>query len=202
MALGQAGRLSCATLFFGVLSFVLGIVAENKKPAAGSALQQGDLTVCIYADRDPYIPLGAFSAIFLAVAWVLGLVSIFFPYNKKAVPLGVLCKSSLLVVFGLLSCVIFLVAEALLMWTIIIENFHRINAVHTTPHCPTAKTGLMGGAAFLALDATLFWLVCQMLTLNAREDHFDEQEDDAKGESDAIINTLDGHPPHPAAAKA
>lgn len=46
--------------------------------------------------------------------------------------------------------------------------------------CPTAKTGLFGGAAFLALDAALFWLVCQMLALNARADYLDE--DDGKGE--------------------
>ena len=46
--------------------------------------------------------------------------------------------------------------------------------------CPTAKTGLFGGAAFLALDAALFWLVCQMLALNARADYLDE--DDNKGE--------------------
>jgi hypothetical protein len=41
----------------------------------------------------------------------------------------------------------------------------------------TAKTGLFGGAAFIALVAILFWLVCQMLSLNARSDYFDEDED-------------------------
>jgi hypothetical protein len=57
-----------------------------------------------------------------------------------------------------------------------------------TTTCPTAKTGLFGGAAFIALDATLFWLVCQMLTLNARADYFDEGED-AKGHYGQVYGT-------------
>lgn len=73
-------------------------------------------------------------------------------------------------------------AVAMLLWATITEGLHRSNTIHHDMNyqCPTAKTGLFGGAAFLALDASLFWLVCQMLALNARADYLDE--DDNKGE--------------------
>jgi hypothetical protein len=69
----------------------------------------------------------------------------------------------------------------MLLWATVTESLHRSNNTHQDMHynCPTAKTGLFGGAAFLALDASLFWLVCQMLALNARADYMDE---DDKGE--------------------
>ena len=75
-------------------------------------------------------------------------------------------------------------------WATVTEGLHLSRNVHhnldTT--CPTAKTGLFGGAGFIALDATLFWLVCQMLTLNARADYFDEDED-AKGHYGQVYET-------------
>ncbi|RRT80846.1 hypothetical protein B296_00023103 [Ensete ventricosum] len=62
------------------------------------------------------------------------------------------------------------------------EGSRRFRNVHhdLTTQCPTAKTGLFGGGAFLALDAAIFWLICQMLTMNSRSDYFDE--DDLIGE--------------------
>lgn len=71
----------------------------------------------------------------------------------------------------------------MLLWATITEGHHRTSNIHhdMDTQCPTAKTGLFGGAAFLALDAALFWLVCQMLALNARADYLDEDDDD-KGE--------------------
>jgi hypothetical protein len=70
----------------------------------------------------------------------------------------------------------------MLLWATITESHPRTSNIHhdMDTQCPTAKTGLFGGAAFLALDAALFWLVCQMLALNARADYLDE--DDDKGE--------------------
>ena len=53
------------------------------------------------------------------------------------------------------------------------HNIHH-NAV---TKCPTAKTGLLGGGAFLSLDSCLFWLVALMLAGNAREDYFNEIEE-------------------------
>lgn len=74
------------------------------------------------------------------------------------------------------------IALAMLVWTTVSEGLHRSRNVHhdLTTRCPTAKTGLFGGGAFLALDAAIFWLICQMLTMNARSDYFNE--DDPIGE--------------------
>lgn len=75
------------------------------------------------------------------------------------------------------------------MWATITEDLNRVHNIHhdLTTQCPTAKTGTFGGAAFLSLDATLFWLVCQMLTLNARADYLDEN--DPKGEYGQVYAT-------------
>lgn len=74
-------------------------------------------------------------------------------------------------------------AEALLLWATILESVHRNHKHHSVLEgsCPTAKAGLFGGAAFMALDSTLFWLICLMLTVNARADHFGFEEEDVKG---------------------
>ncbi|KAH7290855.1 hypothetical protein KP509_30G066600 [Ceratopteris richardii] len=179
MALSHAGMLTSAISITGLLSFILGIIAENKKPASGFSTKQGDLTYCVYP-ADPYIPLGALSAVLLAVTSVFGVVSIFFSYNRKAVPLAALVKSKLLVAFAIISGILFFVSEGLILWSIITENSHRQHRIHLASDCPTAKTGLMGGAAFLALDTMLFWLICQMLTMNARADFLDFDEEDEK----------------------
>lgn len=52
------------------------------------------------------------------------------------------------------------------------RNVHR----NLETDCPTAKTGLLGGGAFLSLDSCLFWLVALMLADNVREDHLDGVE--------------------------
>lgn len=82
-----------------------------------------------------------------------------------------------------------LFAEAMFMWVMITEGMHRTQNRHydMSYECPTAKTGLFGGAAFLALDAALFWLVCQMLTLNARADYL--EEDDPQGPYGHVLAT-------------
>lgn len=80
-------------------------------------------------------------------------------------------------------------ALTLLLWPTITEQLHLSRKVHhnleTT--CPTAKTGLFGGGAFLSLDSALFWLVALMLADNAREDYFDEIEQDGKGLDGQVI---------------
>ena len=70
----------------------------------------------------------------------------------------------------------------MLLWPTITEQLHLSHKVHHNlqTDCPTAKTGLLGGGAFLSLDSALFWLVSLMLADNAREDYFDET--DVKGE--------------------
>lgn len=87
-------------------------------------------------------------------------------------------------------------AAALLLWPTLTEQLHIVHNVHRNlnTECPTAKTGLLGGGAFVSLDASLFWLVALMLADNAREDYFDEAEKDPKGEYGQItINELEGN---------
>lgn len=72
----------------------------------------------------------------------------------------------------------------LLLWPTISEQLHITRNIHHNllTECPTAKTGLLGGGAFLSLDSSLFWLVCLMLANNVREDYFEETAH-LKGES-------------------
>lgn len=74
-------------------------------------------------------------------------------------------------------------AAALLLYTTISEHVLRTHNVHRNLEtaCPTAKTGLLGGAAFVSLDSALFWLVALMLGTNVREDYFGEAADENSG---------------------
>lgn len=80
-------------------------------------------------------------------------------------------------------------AGALLLWPTITEQSHLHNNIHHNlkTECPTAKTGLLGGGAFVSLDSALFWLVALMLADNVREDYFEEVENDPKGEHGQIV---------------
>lgn len=77
----------------------------------------------------------------------------------------------------------------MLLWPTIVEQGHLSKNVHhnleTT--CPTAKTGLLGGGAFVSLDSALFWLVALMLADNAREDYFEENGIDGKSSRDGVL---------------
>lgn len=170
----------------GIISFVLAVIAENKKPdpaAPPSLLYNSvmDETTCYYR-KDPTLPLGILSVIFLFISGVLAFLAFHYPYNGKVVSPAVLLRSTSLVVFSILSLTIFFVAEALLIWALVQEFHHRNYNVHQgQTECPTAKSGLFGGAGFLALDATLFFLITLMLTTNARSDYLDDFEEDNKG---------------------
>lgn len=67
---------------------------------------------------------------------------------------------------------------AFLLWPTITEQLILIRNVHHNleTDCPTAKTGLLGGGAFVSLDSSLFWLVALMLAINAREDYLDDTQ--------------------------
>ncbi|KAG0567592.1 hypothetical protein KC19_7G146300 [Ceratodon purpureus] len=185
MALGQAGKFALVVTFPGVLAFILGIVAENKKPTgdlARKVISSSGVTSCLYP-KDPTIALGSLAAICLFVSAVIGVISLIYPYEGKSISLKNLSKSTGLVAFVILSLLLFIVSEALLLWATILESVHRNHNHHGTlaGSCPTAKAGLFGGAAFMALDSTLFWLICLMLTVNARADHFGYGEEDVRG---------------------
>jgi hypothetical protein len=190
MALSDAGYIRLLVTSLGALAFVLGVIAENKKPAAGYSIIKKDIAICIYP-HDPTIALGSFSIVFLLLSSIFGVVSIFYPYKGKAVPVYALQRSPALVVFSVIAVALFFLTEGLLMWATITEGLHRTYNTHhdlqTT--CPTAKTGLFGGAAFLALDTSLFWLICQMLTLNARADYELDDDEDLKGKYGQVMAT-------------
>ena len=69
------------------------------------------------------------------------------------------------------------------MWATAAEAALHARNVHRDPAyaCPSGETGVFGGAAFLNLDAMLFWIVCLMLVGNVRTDYFEEHGGDARG---------------------
>lgn len=190
MALADVGYIRLLVATLGVLAFILGIIAENKKPAGGTPIQGKDIVICKYG-HDPTIALGSFSIISLLLSSIFGVISIFYPYKGKEAPVYALLRSPALVVFSAVAVALFFLSEGLMMWATITEGLHRTYNIHhnLNTDCPTAKTGLFGGAAFLALDTSLFWLICQMLTLNARADNEFDDDEDPKGKYGQVMAT-------------
>lgn len=96
------------------------------------------------------------------------------------------------------SCIYFRftagLAATMLIWPTITEQLHLSRNVHRDLNyeCPTAKTGLLGGGAFLSLDSALLWLIALMLADNVREDFFEEEEEEAnKGEFGQASTNVD-----------
>ncbi|XP_027124439.1 uncharacterized protein [Coffea arabica] len=174
-------QMSLIIATLGALSFIFGVVAENKKPASGTAVTMKDIVICNYP-KDPTVALGICSIVFLVAASVAGYLSLFYPYRGKSVPQAALFRNTGFSVFFNIALGLTGLALAMLLWPTITEQLHLSHKVHHNlqTDCPTAKTGLLGGGAFLSLDSALFWLVSLMLADNAREDYFDET--DVKGE--------------------
>ncbi|KAL0008756.1 hypothetical protein SO802_010258 [Lithocarpus litseifolius] len=88
-------------------------------------------------------------------------------------------------VFGSTSAI----RATFLLWLTIIEQLHLSCNIRGNPDCYTAKKSLIGGAASVSLDASLFWLVSIMLALNAKEDYFDDDTEEVpvKGGDDNAI---------------
>lgn len=175
----QVMVLCGAILVPGIASFILGVLAENAKPTDINLVSDGATTVCSYP-KDSTPALGSAAVVFLFVSFLVAISSLIYPYDGKGVPLRALYKSAGLVVFVLLAVAIFFTAEGLMLWATVEQRVARRNPVHVgqLSACPGAKAGLFGGAAFLALDATLFWLICVMLALNARAAYLYDGEDD------------------------
>ncbi|OMO91106.1 hypothetical protein COLO4_18639 [Corchorus olitorius] len=170
-------QMSLLVAFLGVLSFIFGVIAENKKPANGTPIPGKDVVICKYPS-DPSVVLGYLSVAFLMLSSVAGFFSLFYSYKGKSVPHSVLFQSKSFLVFFNIAFFTAGLAAALLLWPTVTEHLHLTRNVHhnLATECPTAKTGLLGGGAFVSLDSALFWLVALMLADNAREDHFDEVE--------------------------
>ncbi|XP_062024048.1 uncharacterized protein LOC133740146 [Rosa rugosa] len=185
-------QMAVIVAFFGVLSFIFGIIAENKKPAAGKPVPWKDVVICKYPS-DPSVALGYLSFAFLLVSTVVGFLSLFYPYQGKSLPQAALFRSKSFVVFFNISLLTAGLAAALLLWTTITEQLHLSRNVHHNlkTDCPTAKTGLLGGGAFVSLDSSLFWLVALMLADNAREDYFEESDKDVKGSGYTDVHGAD-----------
>ncbi|KAJ7568342.1 hypothetical protein O6H91_01G080500 [Diphasiastrum complanatum] len=198
MALGRVGYATIVYTVPGLIAFSLAIVAENKVPgdAAIQMEQSNGATTCHYP-HDSSIALGILSVIFLFVSSSLAIVSLFFPYHGKPVPIAKLSRSVMFVIFFLLSLALFFTSEGLLMWATITESNHRKYNTHYQPldACPTVKTGLLGGAGFLALDTTLFWLICMMLVVNARVEHYEVAELASENEKGSYAQVTNEYEP-------
>ncbi|XP_022974920.1 uncharacterized protein LOC111473743 [Cucurbita maxima] len=164
--------------FRGVISFIYGVVAENKKPASRTPIPGKGTVICQYP-ADPTVALGYLSVGFLLASSIAGYLSLFYPYQGKPVPRGSMFKSSTSSIFFNIALFTTGLTITLLVWPTITEKIHLTRNVHQNLEtaCPTAKTGLLGGGAFLSLDSSLFWLVALMWAGNAREDYFDEIEE-------------------------
>ncbi|XP_010526289.1 PREDICTED: uncharacterized protein LOC104803892 [Tarenaya hassleriana] len=181
-------QMSLIVSAFGVLSFLFGVIAENKKPAAGTPISGKGVVICKYPS-DPTLALGYLSVVFLVASTAAGYRSLFMSYKGKSVPYSVLFKSTSFSVFFNIALITSGLALSLLLWPTLTEHFHLTRNVHRNmeTNCPTAKTGLLGGGAFVSLDSCLFWLVALMLADNAREDHFDEIEGRSNGSRDVDV---------------
>lgn len=179
-------QMSLLVAAFGVLSFIFGVIAENKKPASGTPITGKDRVICKYPS-DPTVALGFVSFGFLFATTVAGGLSLFYPYKGKSIPRPALFQSTSLLVFFTIALGTTGLAATMLLWPTITEHNHLVGNVHHNleTQCPTAKTGLLGGGAFLSLDSALFWLVCLMLADNAREDYFDDQKGEGVRDYDA-----------------
>ncbi|KAA8521012.1 hypothetical protein F0562_011700 [Nyssa sinensis] len=189
-------QMSLIVATFGVLSFLFGVIAENKKPASGTPITGKGVVICKYPS-DPTVVLGYLSAVFLVASTVAGYLSLFYPYKGKSVPQSALFQSTSFLVFFNIALGTAGLAATLLLWPTITEQLHLSRNVHHNleTDCPTAKTGLLGGGAFVSLDSALFWLVSLMLADNAREDYFDEVENGGKGASQVLTADYDAVEP-------
>ncbi|XP_020223667.1 uncharacterized protein LOC109805839 [Cajanus cajan] len=183
-------QMALIVSLLGLVSFILGVVAENKKPAAGTPVPGVDgISVTCKYPADPTVALGYLSTAFLVASTVVGYLALFYPYKGKSIPQGVLFKHTTFTVFFNIALFTTGLAATLLLWPTITEQLHLTRNVHRdmSYECPTAKTGLLGGGAFLSLDSSLLWLITLMLAGNAREDFFEEEEEDGdKGEFGAV----------------
>uniref|UniRef100_F6H2X2 Uncharacterized protein n=1 Tax=Vitis vinifera TaxID=29760 RepID=F6H2X2_VITVI len=181
-------QMSIIVATLGTLSFMFGVIAENKKPDSGTATLREGVVICKYSS-DPTVVLGYLSVAFLVASTVAGYLSLFYPYKGRSIPQAALFRSTSFLVFFNIALGMAGLAAAMLLWPTITEQLHLIRNVHHNLNttCPTAKTGLLGGGAFIALDASLFWLVSLMLADNVREDYFETVEKDPKGEQSEVL---------------
>ncbi|CAN6583533.1 unnamed protein product [Malus baccata var. baccata] len=186
-------KMGLIVAVLGIVSFAFGIAAEVHKPAAGIPIMgRNGLVICKYPS-DPTVVYGYLSFAFLVASSLTGFLSVFYPYKGKSVPFGAFLQSTLFVTFFNSTLGAIGLAAALLLWPTISGQQHHNNNMYqnlsSASGCPTAKTGVLGGGAFLSLNSSLLWLVCLMLASNARHDFLE----DLTGESKAMEATTSGY---------
>ncbi|XP_037450014.1 uncharacterized protein LOC119319706 isoform X2 [Triticum dicoccoides] len=102
MGLTSAKGIALTVSLFGLLAFLLGVVAENKKPPYGTPIKGKDVVICKFPS-DPTIAMGSLSIVALVLAAFIGHVAIFYPYKGKSVPRGALFQSTSLSVFFVIA---------------------------------------------------------------------------------------------------
>ncbi|KAM6543780.1 hypothetical protein CsatB_008227 [Cannabis sativa] len=185
-----ATQMSLVVSSFGLVSFILGIVAENKKAQSGTPVHKKGSVICIYPS-DPSIALGYLSFIFLLATTAAGYYSIFYPYKGKFLSQSIFFRSKTFIAFFNIALLTGGLGAAFTLWpTIEEQNFHKHKAYPiTTEKCPTPKIGLLGGGALLSLDSTLLWLVALMLAINVREDFIEYGDEGENHLARAEIST-------------
>ncbi|KAF3321925.1 hypothetical protein FCM35_KLT14141 [Carex littledalei] len=186
MALSTQAKFILNLMFSGILSFVLGISAELKKPPSGTPIQGAGVIICSFP-KDPTIQLGFLSILTAISTSVLGASSVL---SAKDIPRKALFGYRLFYIFFHLTIGVALSGVGMMLWVTVTELLHHLRNVHHDLEytCPTAKTGLFGGAAFLTLDAMLLWIVTMMLVLNVREDLHRPDEDESEAPRDNNVD--------------
>ncbi|KAG0447156.1 hypothetical protein HPP92_028467 [Vanilla planifolia] len=147
-------------------------------PKWGTPVQMKGYVMCNFP-KDSTVALGALSVVALLISAVLGLLSVYFPYNGQRVPKHALFHGTTMRILPRRNAGDHF-AEAMMMWATITEGLHRSWNLHRRDglQMPDGEDRVVWWCRLLALDASLFWLVCQMLTLNARSDYLDYEEQD------------------------
>ncbi|KAL2517400.1 Protein of unknown function (DUF1218) [Abeliophyllum distichum] len=169
------GKMAVVVAFLGLVSFICGVIAETSKPPAGEAITGRGVVICKYPS-DPSIVLGYISFAFLVASSVAGYYSLFYPYKNKSIPQSEFFSNCWCSSFFNVAVATTGLAATFLLWPTITEHLYHTNNISSNLDydCPTAKTGLLGGGAFVSLSAALFWLVSLMLANNVRVDYLEE----------------------------
>ncbi|KAM7459697.1 hypothetical protein LguiA_036691 [Lonicera macranthoides] len=139
---------------FGALSFIFEVVIDKLR----------SLSTRTYSFRSVRSPPAGVSSDQQLEQQLLGMVLLYASIHLIPLLFWVIDLS----VAFLIACTVAGMG-ALLLWPTITEQLRLSHNVHHNMEtsCATAKTGLVGGDAFVSLDSARFWLVSFMLADNA-----------------------------------
>lgn len=93
--------LLCSYLLGIVIFALFTFLLYCNQPASGIAIGK-DVIICKFP-KDPTVALGSISVISLIISAIIGVTSVFYSYEGKSVPSGVLFESTSLVVFFIIA---------------------------------------------------------------------------------------------------